>query len=259
MSFLAPKLVLTPLLIASASLVGRRWGAATTGWLVALPLTSGPILVFIALELGHSPAAAAAAGSLTGSIGQIAFVLGYAAIARRASWPFALASGSVAFAAIVSIIPTDSQLDLFLLCLGSVAIAVPLLVWTRQQRAHTVRSPGRWDIPIRAVVASILVVTISGAAPMIGGHAAGVLATFPVYGAVLTTFAHRNAGSAEAHDVLLGLASGMPGFASFFLIASSLLGTFGIWLAVSAGLTVAIALNLAVLGALRRVTLSDAD
>jgi hypothetical protein len=42
---LAPKLVLTPLLVAMASLAGRRWGPLLSGWLVALPLTSGPIVL----------------------------------------------------------------------------------------------------------------------------------------------------------------------------------------------------------------------
>ena len=50
METLLLKLVLTPALIAAASLAARRWGQAVGGWLVGLPLTSGPVAVFIALE-----------------------------------------------------------------------------------------------------------------------------------------------------------------------------------------------------------------
>jgi hypothetical protein len=46
------KLVLTPLLIGAASLAGRRWGPAIAGWLVGLPLTSAPVALFLALDLG---------------------------------------------------------------------------------------------------------------------------------------------------------------------------------------------------------------
>ncbi|HET7343490.1 MAG TPA: hypothetical protein VFL90_18640, partial [Methylomirabilota bacterium] len=53
------KLAATPLLIAGASLAGRRWGPAVGGWLVGLPLTSGPVAVFLALEHGAAFAAAA--------------------------------------------------------------------------------------------------------------------------------------------------------------------------------------------------------
>ena len=43
MPVLALKLILTPLLIGGASLAARRWGPAIGGWLVSLPLTSGPV------------------------------------------------------------------------------------------------------------------------------------------------------------------------------------------------------------------------
>ena len=61
------KLVLTPALIAAASLAGRRWGHAVSGWLVGLPLTSGPVALFLALERGTTFAADASLGSLAGS------------------------------------------------------------------------------------------------------------------------------------------------------------------------------------------------
>src|SRR5207253_534085 len=52
MTVLLAKVVLTPLLIAAATLAGRRWGPAVGGWLAGLPLTSGPVSVFLALEPG---------------------------------------------------------------------------------------------------------------------------------------------------------------------------------------------------------------
>lgn len=50
MESLALKLVLAPALIGAASLAGRRWGPAVSGWLVGLPLTSGPIAFFLRLD-----------------------------------------------------------------------------------------------------------------------------------------------------------------------------------------------------------------
>ncbi len=68
MDSLILKLVLTPVLIGAASLAGRRWGPAVSGWLVGLPLTSGPITFFLALSHGATFAAAAAVGTLTGTL-----------------------------------------------------------------------------------------------------------------------------------------------------------------------------------------------
>jgi len=60
------KLVVTPLLIAVATLVARRWGHGVGGWLSGFPLTSAPVSVFLALEQGPAFAAGAAAGTLLG-------------------------------------------------------------------------------------------------------------------------------------------------------------------------------------------------
>ncbi len=106
MPTIALKLVLTPALIAAASLAGRRWGPAISGWLVGLPFTSGPIAFFLALAHGNSFATAAAVGTLAGTLSQTAFCLAYAWVAmcldtRRNRRPplLALAAGTLAFVA----------------------------------------------------------------------------------------------------------------------------------------------------------------
>ena len=48
MDTLVLKLVLTPTLIGTASLAGRRWGPAVSGWLVGFPFTSAPVALFLA-------------------------------------------------------------------------------------------------------------------------------------------------------------------------------------------------------------------
>ncbi len=72
MQTLALKLAATPLLIGAATLAGRRWGQAIGGWLVGLPLTSGPIALFLALDHGTQFAARAGRdrGSALGSPGE---------------------------------------------------------------------------------------------------------------------------------------------------------------------------------------------
>ena len=95
---LALKLLLTPILIATASLAGRRWGQAVGGWLVGLPLTSGPVAFFLALEHGAGFAAVVAFGSLAGALAEAAFCVAYgcrrAAAGRSRSLPPARRSPS---------------------------------------------------------------------------------------------------------------------------------------------------------------------
>ncbi len=78
---LALKLVLTPVLVGAASLAGRRWGSEIGGWLVGIPLISGPIAFFLALSAGAHFAAQASVGILAGVASQVAFALAYATVA----------------------------------------------------------------------------------------------------------------------------------------------------------------------------------
>jgi hypothetical protein len=239
---LAPKLILTPLLVSSASLAGRRWGPLLSGWIIALPLTSGPIALFIALELGPRTAIDAAAGSLLGGICLLAFSLIYARAAARLAWQPSIVLAGATYLTLGVAIPALPRLFLW----AGVAIGVPVTVYllARGPRPspHIAPDLPTWDIPARVLVATLLVVGISGAAPLIGGRAAGVLATFPVYASVLATFAHRLRGPADGIAVLRGMVTGLLGFSTFFLVLAEALATTSIpiafGLAIGSGLAV---------------------
>ena len=236
------KLVLTPALIAAASLAGRRWGHAVSGWLVGLPLTSGPVAFFLAVERGSPFAADAALGSLAGAIAEAAFCLAYAFVAPRVAWPAALAVASVAFA-VAAVALQRTALALGSLALASfVSLALTLMVIPRTLATATPAPPARWDLPARMVIATVLVLAITEAAPVLGPRWSGVLATFPVYAAILTIFAHR-AGAAPAVQVLRGLLWGLFGFAGFFVILGALIEPAGIGVAFVAASAGALALQ----------------
>src|SRR5438552_2449008 len=96
--------------------------------------------------------------------------------------------------------------------------------------AETRAAPPRWDLPLRIVVATGLVLLLTGIAPAIGAHLTGLLSPFPVYAGVLTTFAHRHSGEA-AINVLRGLLLGLFSFGAFFLVLAVGLKAIGIGLA----------------------------
>jgi len=229
------KLVLTPALIAGASLAGRRWGHAVSGWLVGLPLTSGPVAFFLAVERGPAFAAEASLGSLAGAIAEAAFCLAYAYLARGSAR--ALAGGTVAFALVATVLQR-AMTSWLVAALGAyVILALVLWLMPRARAAVASSAPPRWDLPARMIVATVLVLAITESAPMIGARVSGVLATFPVYAAILTVFAHHGSAAA-AIQVLRGLLWGLFGFASFFVILGALLERAGIvtaFVAASAG------------------------
>lgn len=86
MNILILKLVLAPVIIGSASLAGRKWGPAVSGWVVGLPLTSGPVAFILAISHDTAFAFGAVRGTLSGGFSLIAFCLTYAWLARKFNW-----------------------------------------------------------------------------------------------------------------------------------------------------------------------------
>ena len=230
---LALKLVLTPALIAVATVVGRRFGPSISGWLVGLPFTSGPVSLFLALEQGTPFAAAAAAGSVGGVAASALFAIAYAAMARRFGWPASLAVASIVFAAAVVVLramPSGSDLTALLaLYAGGVAAAlIGIRVIARPGALEEAPEPPRWDLPLRMTVATALVIAITSAAPVLGPQLSGLLTTYPIYAGVLAVFAHAQRGGAAATQVVRGLCYGIIAFATFFLTIGALVDRAGI-------------------------------
>ena len=220
MSLFLVKLLATPLFILAASYAGRRWGEAVGGWLVGLPLTSGPIALFLALEQGRDFAAQASAGSLAGVGAQACFCMAYGLIAPF-GWPLALTGGVVAFAFCATLLQLAGLAHVTLFVAALAFLALTLLVLPRRRAA---RAPGAafpwWDIPARMAFVTVLVLALTSFAAALGARASGVLAAFPVFVTVLAIFAHRTQGPAAAVEVLRGMATALFGFAAFFYVIS---------------------------------------
>lgn len=258
MNIIVFKLVLPPLLILLASLAGRRWGDAIGGWLVGLPLTSGPVAAFLAIQYGTEFAAAATNGSLVGTAAQAFFSLGYSLLARQ-GWGAALVAGSVAYAAtgiLIQAMPLPHW-SFFAVALVTLTVAAKLIPVRDFKRSAI--APARWDLPARMLIVTVLVVTITATATFVGPKLAGLLASFPIFGAILTVFAHRAGGAATATQVLRGMVLALYGFAAFFFVLGSLLVNFGILPAFITAISSTLIVQAAALKFIRRASTPQAD
>jgi hypothetical protein len=245
MNTLLLKIILTPALIGTASLAGRRWGHSISGWLVALPLTTGPITFFLALSHGASFAATAAAGTLAGGFSQAAFVLCYALLAPRWTWLPTLLASILCFAIITALLQhlIFPIVPLCVLVFLGFALAIRLLPHTVNPAAPTEGLPSRWDIPLRMIIATVFVLLITGLAPAFGPRLTGLLSPFPIFTATLAAFAHHQYGLDATINVLRGLLMGLFSFASFFFVLAILLEPAGIPTAFTAAILVVIGLQ----------------
>lgn len=240
MDNLTLKLVVTPALIGAATLAGRRWGQSIGGWLVGLPLTTGPVAFFIALDHGEPFAAAAALGSLAGAAAEAAFCIAYGWLAVRGAWPLALLAGSGAFAVVGVALQGLALGPLSLLLIGIGALALALRLMPATAAAPAPVRPPRGDLPSRMVLATLVVLLITAFAPRLGARLSGLLATYPLFAAILAAFAHRLQGPAAAVGVLRGLLFGLFAFATFCFVLGVSLIPLGLSAAFGAAIAVAV-------------------
>jgi len=224
MNVLVLKLILAPLIIGSASLAGRKWGPAVSGWIVGMPITSGPVIFFVALSHEKAFAANAALGVLSGGLSLVAYALTYSWLAVKFRWQVAIAGSLLVF----SISTTLLQNFTFPLwpVFGMVFSALIFGLWLMPQdvvEKEGENKHGPWDIPARIFIGTSFILLLTGIAPYIGSRLTGLLTTIPLYVTILTIFAHRNQGPAAAAHVLRGLLYGMFAFTGFFIILSLLL------------------------------------
>ncbi len=225
---LALKLFLTPLFIASVSLAGRRWGPAVSGWLIGLPLTSGPVSLILAAQNGLDFAARTAIGNLGGQASVCLFCLAYSYAAQRLGWLPAAVLASLAFLLSVFVwnLFSLALLPSFLLLLLAIALILRLIP-RYPAVVQTSRLPA-WDLPARMAIAAAFVFLLTTFAARLGPQLSGLLSPFPVFAVILAAFTHQQQGGQAAARLLRGYVFGSLGYACFFLVVGTLLPAWGI-------------------------------
>ncbi len=244
------KLTLAPVLIAGATLVGRRWGPAVGGAVVGLPLTSGPVSLFLALDHGRAFAAAAAVGTLLGLLSQAAFCFVYAWAGRRVGWALGAAAAVAAFFAITA------PLGRVGLGVGpAFALVAPALLAVTAAMPRGAIEPAalrpRWELPLRMLLGAAVVATLTGIAGLLGPRWTGLLSPFPVFTLLLGGFAHRDQGPGAAAALLRGVVAGSLAHATMFALIAALVESRGLVLTYAVATGAALAVNAAAVAGVR--------
>jgi hypothetical protein len=247
------KLTLAPLLVAAATLAARRWGPRVGGLVVGLPLTTGPIFLFLALDQGLDFAAGATLGILCGLVGLAAFALAYAAASRRTGWAGSLALAAVAFFAASAGMGRlgGGVVEAGLAAWAALGLAAALI---RRPGPGVARAPAAWwDLWVRMLAAAALTLGITAAAGRLGPVLSGIVGTYPVVSTVVTTFTHAQLGREAAVAMLRGSVLSWIAFASCFLAIGLALEAQGLAVALALGMLAAVATTVLVLWIDRRL------
>ncbi|MFO1170031.1 MAG: hypothetical protein U1E49_03590 [Hyphomicrobiaceae bacterium] len=237
------KLTLTPLVVTIATIVARRFGTRAGGMVTGLPLTAGPVSLFLALERGVPFAADAAMAMILSLISIAGFACGYRTAARW-GWTAGVAAG---FATHLTVTALLSQLPFTLpvavLAAGAIVAVALTYVGGRRHQASKSQGSKFWELPLRMLVATTLVLVITTTAEAIGSRVAGLLTTLPIIASVIIVTAHRAGGPAEAVVAVRGHLLGSLSLGAFFAVLAAIIEPAGMLVAYAAAIVTAIAVN----------------
>jgi hypothetical protein len=89
-------------------------------------------------------------------------------------------------------------------------------------KSRKIQSPW-WDLPLRAVIATALIVTITALAGRLGPTWSGLLSPFPVFTFVMAVFSHQQGGPSAAVQLIRGVLTGLFSYTAFFLVVGGLI------------------------------------
>jgi hypothetical protein len=211
---LAAKVAAAAAIVVAASRAAERAGPFLGAMVATLPVSTGPIYVFLAMDHGVAFVAEAAVMSVAGVAAIAAFVAGHALAAQR----FATA-GSLAIATLVWLAAALAlQLRAWSFPEACLLFAGTLLAALRGlRRFATAAAPAagprtRLDLPLRALLVAALVVATTLASDAFGPAVTGVLATYPVVFTSLILILQPRGGGAFAAAVLVNGLKGLLGF-----------------------------------------------
>ncbi|TAJ27009.1 hypothetical protein [Bosea sp. (in: a-proteobacteria)] len=254
LALLPLKMALAAFVVVVCSLLAERSGPLVAAMIATLPISLGPVLVFLALDHDAAFIAGSALGTMNANLTHAGFVLSYVLLAQRHG---VLLSLGGAFAIWIVLLLAIRSLGLTAVPLALLTVLAFLIVHrlVRPYLAVRAKPPSgisRSAIPVRAACVAALVGIVSGASGSIGPQWSGILAGLPIILSSLIIILHRRAGGPAAAAVIGSSALGLLG-AGLGLAAVNLTAVpWGSWTALGLGLAIAVLWNLILLGLSRR-------
>jgi hypothetical protein len=196
-----------------AEVLGPVWGALV----ISLPVSAGPVYVFMVLAHDTGFVAGAALNGFAANAATGLFLLVYARRATNRSLPHALGPAVLAWIAAAIVIASLAWTPLTALALNVAVYGAGFLLVRPAPRAplapgRPVARPRPMDLMIRAVAVALFVVSVLALSSALGPAWTGVIAAYPV--TLTSTFAilHRRVGGAAMAQLASLTIRGVFGF-----------------------------------------------
>ena len=239
----ALKMIMTAAVVVITSVAVERSGPFAGALIGALPTAAGAAYTLLALE--HPPAfiAASAIGSLAINGAVAVFAAVYALLAQRHGLAVSLGGAAIVWFAIAAALGLVEWTPLTAVAFNVAIYAVTIPVsWRFRGSARPVTFVRtRFDIPLRALTAALVVAVVTAASSSIGSFASGMFALFPIILGSSIVIMHPRIGGKATASMLAHVQLPLIGLALGFLAVHYLVAPIGVWPALTAGLLVCLA------------------
>lgn len=234
------RMTVTAAFLLAATVTAERAGPLIGGLVATLPISAGPIYIFLAIDHGAHFVGESALGSLVGNAINIVFALTYALLAQKRPLAISL-SGAFALWLCLTWLANQATWTLPAAVACNVAVLTAAL-WLSASLRH-VQSPqvkARWhDLVMRAVMVALLVGAVVALSYHIGPAASGNLAVFPIVLSSIIYILHRRVGGPATAAVMANAIIGLGGFG----VACTFLNLTADWLGAALALTLTLAVS----------------
>lgn len=213
-SVLLAKMAIAAFIVVSASLIAERSSPLIAAMVATLPVSAGPVYVFLALEHGPAFVGLAALGSVGSNVAAACYCVTYVLMAQRRG---AIASIAAALAVWVASVFSLQYLALPLvpaLLLMIVVFGTGIFMTRPYVSARPLTATARpwYAIPIRATAVALLVAVVTSISATVGPLWSGVMATFPIVLSSLAAILHLRIGGPATAAAIANAIPGLFGF-----------------------------------------------
>ena len=239
------KMAVTAAFLLAATVTAERAGPLVGGLVATLPISAGPVYIFLALDHDAHFITQSALGSLVTNSFNVVFALTYALLAQKRNLLVSLAG---AFAAWVALIWASGAVVWTLaaaVVLNIVILGFSFWLSAPLRHAPMPRVQTRWyDLILRAAMVALLVGTVVTLSFRIGPTASGNLAVFPIVLTSIMIILHHRVGGPATAAVMANAVIGLGGFAIAVIVLNLTADRLGSPLALSLTLAVSLGCNL---------------
>ncbi len=247
------KMAVTAGFLLTATIVAERAGPLIGGLVATLPISAGPVYIFLSLDHDAQFIAQSALGSLVTNAVNVVFAVAYVLLAQRQSLLVSLGGAFAVWLGLSWAVGYVQWTLALAIALNVVIIAASLVVVHPLRHVRVAAAQTRWyDLVLRAGMVALLVGVVVSLSFTIGPTASGNLAVFPIVLSSIMLILHRRIGGKPTAAIMANAVVGLAGFGIAVTTLNLTAVALGSPLALALALAVSVGGNLLIYFSRRR-------